>query len=75
LNASKVFIISFRADEEVMKRLEESMKHICPKIHRFSMRRNEDMLTCVYRIEGGRKKFKDLQLYLLRNEEVIGFES
>ncbi|HYV91293.1 MAG TPA: MgtC/SapB family protein [Chitinophagales bacterium] len=75
LNASKIFLISFKADEQIMMRIEENMKHICPKIHRSSMKRKEDVLTCVYRIEGGRKRFKDLQQYLLRNQDVIGFES
>jgi len=75
LNASKIFIISFKADEEVMIRIEEKMKHICPKTHRSSMKVKEGMLTCVYRIEGGRKKFKVLQQYLLGNKEVLGFES
>lgn len=75
LNASKVFLISFKADEQVMLLLEKDMKKICPKMYRSAMKRKEDVLTCVYRIQGGTKKFKDLQEYLMRSDYVIGFES
>lgn len=74
-NASKTFLISFKADEKVMLRLEEEMKHICPKMRRSSMVQKDQVLVCAYHVQGGVQKFRELQQYLLNNSEVVAFES
>ncbi len=74
-HASKIFVISFKADQQVMKNLEEEFHRISPGVHRISMKLKDDILTCVYKVEGGNERFKTLQKFLLQQKEVIGFEN
>lgn len=75
MNASKLFIVSFKADEEVMLSLEKDMRHICSKIYCSSMKQKDRVLTCVYRAQGNSNRFAELERYLLKNEAVLGFET
>jgi putative Mg2+ transporter-C (MgtC) family protein len=75
VRSSKVYVVSFKADAETVNRLEDLFRKICPRLRRKSMKQADSILTCIYRVEGGSRKFRQLENLFLENKEVLGFES
>lgn len=69
------FKVSLRADLSLVNEIENEFRTICPRMKRVNVSREGDVLSILYRVEGGRIKFDALRNFLTSNKEIIGFES
>ena len=74
-HAIQLFKISYKADLEVMEKLEEEFRQICPKMKRINLKRVGNVLVVNYIVEGGKSRFENLRKTLIRHPDIIGFEN
>lgn len=67
--------ISYKADEEIMKRMEAQFRTFCPRMKRVHLKKEGDLLIAHYKVEGGKIKFDALRNFLITTTEIDGFET